>query len=369
MNANDLSKKTITENGYILGKTIKGKGVEILTPSKIVYSSKSSAYKLYIEDDLKKISEIKAREDFSDLYVSQYRYDADWFNPCTFETQHLSLDDFIVLYEKEPERINQFTISKKEQIIGHVSLSKYKSDRDSQVQLCEDLLALQKITIYLNFEDGYEIDYTDDVFKFNQYCDNKYYNGDYTLEHGDRISQKSSDADYFDGRMTHHNYDYMEFINFNEDEYLSELDPDETLAVYHRRAKDWYVGYSLNSLEMCIYYKIPGYYYEKTDFEEEVMYLQTYKENQDLKDKVLEYLKSTKENLEMNCFIDNELDESNDYRDCHVDFEVIGLCFEDTRSLKELIINSIEWNYENIKENFLTAYNNAVNNRATCKLP
>ena len=90
-----------------------------------------------------------------------------------------------------------------------------------------------------------------------------------------------------------------------------------------------------------------------------------YKENKELLEKAEEFLKDTKEDLEMRCFICNELDEDYEYRKCNVDFKAVELCFEDVNGIKEEIWEKISWNYETINSDFSKAYNDALNERLT----
>lgn len=365
MKAKELTLKTITSNGYIVGKSIKGKGLEIFKPDVRVMSSKTNMYSVCIEDDTKRLLSLKEREDFKELYVLQYRHMEVWFNPCTFETQHISLENFIEEYLKSPESFRSFDINKKPQLIGYISLSKYKSDKDSQIQLCQDLMALNGISVYGEaFEDNWDMEYDDQIMKFTHHRDGNYWNGDYHLEHGNNWCEPKSDCSYFDGRMSNYNEMIMQdFTELDEGGFLKEIDPEDTISVYHRKGKDWYVGYSINSEEMYIYFKHEDFSYEKDDCEESIAYFYTYRENKELLDEVNNFLKSTKEDLEMKGFMENELDEDYDYRSCNVDFKVVELCFNDVDDLKELIYDKINWNYETIKNEFNKAYNQAVNAR------
>lgn len=365
MKAKELTLKTITENGYIIGNTIKGKGLEIFKPDVRVMSSKTNMYSVCIEDDTKRLLSLKEREDFSELYVVQYSHMESWYNPCTFETQHISLENFISEYLKSPESFRSFDINKRPQKIGHISLSKYKSDKNSQIQLCQDLMALNGVSVYGEaFEDSWDMEYDDEIMKFTHHRDGNYWNGDYHLEHGNNWCEPKSECSYFDGRMSNYNEMIMqEFSELDEGGYLKEIDPEETISVYHRKGKDWYVGYSINSEEMYVYYKDDNCTYSKDDCEESIAYFYTYKENKELLEEVNNFLKSTKEDLEMKGFIENELDEDNDYRSSNVDFKVVELCFDDIDDLKELIYNKINWNYETIEGEFNKAYNEVVNSR------
>lgn len=367
MNAKDITIKTISENGAIIGKSIKGKGLEIFNIDTRVMTAKSSAYSSYIDEDKAKLLALKEREDFDELYVCQYRHLEEYYSPCTFETQHILLDEFISEYLKSPESFTSFHVNKKPQKIGHISLSKYNSSKQSQIKLCQDLLGLSGISIYGEvFEDNWDMQYDDSIKKFEESnSKGKYYDGDYYLEHGDKWCEPKGNCIYFDGRMKNCNDSVMEFFEFDEGEYLKELDPEKIISVYHRKGKDWYTGYSINQQEIYVYYKDENSTYEKNECEDDICYLYTYVENKELLEEVNKFLKDTKEDLEIRCYIGNELDEDCEYRDCSVDFKAVELCYDEIDGLKEEISDNISWNYETLPSEFINAYNKALNEKFT----
>ncbi|MFX4253355.1 hypothetical protein ACOL21_11050, partial [Aliarcobacter butzleri] len=85
---------------------------------------------------------------------------------------------------------------------------------------------------------------------------------DYILKHGNNICEIQSDCIYFDGRMENYNESEMDFYEFDEGEFLKDIDPEESICVYNRKYKDWYIGYSLNQKYMSLSYKQVGYDYD-----------------------------------------------------------------------------------------------------------
>ena len=114
---------------------------------------------------------------------------------------------------------------------------------------------------------------------------------------------------------------------------------------------------------MNIYYKQIGYSYDKDDCEEEELFFITYKENKELLDKVKDFLRTEKETLEMESYIENELDEDNDYRDSSYSISSLEFLFEDIFDLKQDIRDNIEWEYKNIKSNFQKTLNKLIDDK------
>lgn len=359
MNAKDITLRTIRENGFKIGKSIKGKGLEIYAPEIRVMYSYGELSSMQIEEFKSLVEKFEAEK----LYASSYYVDGKWSGSQSYETQVCKFIDLHKLFLENPKSFTSIQVNKIGEKIGHISLSKYKSDRQSQIELCQDLLKLQGLTIRGEAYESYnDIEYDDEIYTFKSHGD-YYCKGDYLLEHGSNTCESTSDSIYFDRRMNNYNESEMNIFEFDECEYLKEIDPEESISVYHREGEDWYIGYSLQDKEMNIYFKDENYEYDKEECEDDTIFFVTFKENKDLIDEVKNFLKSTKEDLEMRCFVANELDEDYDYRECNVDFSAVELCFNDVDDLKELIYNSIEWNFENIKSDFSKAYNDALNER------
>lgn len=349
MNAKNITIKNIKDNGYVIGKSIKGKGLEIFeADSRVFYSYNVSKTTLDKELDKHKNS---------NFYVESYKLknDAKYYSDLKIPINNFSID---------LDNLDFLSIKKEGSFIGYISLSKYKSDRDDQIKLCRDLLKLQQIeTRDEVFDSYYDIDYDDSIKSFKSDSNGNYWDGDYILKHGNSLCETQSDCIYFDGRMDNYNNSVMDFYEFDEGECLKDIDPEETICVYNRKYKDWYIGYSLNQRYMNISYKQIGYSYDKNDCDEEELFFITYKENEELLDKVKNFLRTEKEDLEMRGFIGNELEEENSYRETDIDFKIIGLCYDDVSSLKDEIYETIEWNYSTISIEFFKAYKKAIDSK------
>ena len=351
MNAKKITLKNITDNGYIIGKSVKGKGLEIFSDEKTVF------YKYLGTCSNKEIEDKLSKYDKSKLFIESYRVSSDTSWVCN---QRIPLDDFVL----DLASLECFSIKKESSLLGYIPISKYKSDKDSQVELCRDLLRLEQIeTRDEVFDSYYDIEYDDSIKTFKSDSSGYYWDGDYILKHGNNICELESDCAYFDGRMENYSESEMDYYEFDEGGYLKYIDPEETICVYNRKYKDWYIGYSLNQKYMNISYKEIGYDYDKDDCEEEELFFITYKENKELLDKVKNFLRTEKEDLEMRSFISNELEEENGYRETDIDFKIIDLCYDDVSSLKNEIYESIEWNYSTISIEFLKAYRKAIDSK------
>lgn len=360
MKAKELTLKNIQDNSYVIGKSVKGKGLEIFkSNSRIMY-----LYRDFSDMEISNFKELITKYDANKLYVSSYYRNGIWSGNKTFENQDIPFQEFYDLVLSGKDEVNQFSIELKGELLGYVSVSKYNSTQDSQAELLMDLLKLEGTEVYGDFHDDYwDHEGDSSVLEFQSDSYGSYYTGNYYLEHGNNVCEHTSECIHIDGRMKNYNGSEMDMFEFDESGWLKEIDPDETISVYHRKGKDWYVGYSLNSREMICNYRNEDYVYDKDECEEESIYFYEYKENKELLEKVKSVLVSTKEELEMRCFIANELEEDFEYRKCNVDYKAVELCFDDVDDLKELIFNRIEWNYETIVSEFNKAYNEAINER------
>ncbi len=86
--------------------------------------------------------------------------------------------------------------------------------------------------------------------------------------------------------------------------YFKEIDPAESIALYHRKGKDWYIGYSLELEDVYITYKDR----DGDVIEEEQSYVLKYTENKELLNKFVEWCESSKRDLEIKSYIYNELE-------------------------------------------------------------
>ncbi len=332
MNAKQITIKNITDNGYIIGKSVKGKGLEIFSNEKTVfYKYLGTCSKEVIEDKLSK-------HDKSKLFIESYRGSSDTSWVCN---QRIPLDDFVL----DLASLECLTIKKESSLLGYISVSKYTSDRSSQVSLLEDLICIEGFKVDGDvFDDYYDaVEYNDEVKDFQK---DKWYE-DYHLEHGSGLC--GDYAELFNGRMKHCSSSIMDYYEFDEGGYLKYIDPEETICVYNRKYKDWYVGYSLNSRDMTLSYKRDDYNYDKDDCEEDEVVFLIYKENTEKLQKVMDFLKIEKENLEVDSYIENELDEDYDYRDTSFSVPSLEFLFDELSDLRQDIRDNIDWEYKNIK--------------------
>ena len=116
MNAKKITLKNITDNGYIIGKSVKGKGLEIFSDEKTVF------YKYLGTCSNKEIEDKLSKYDKSKLFIESYRVSSDTSWVCN---QRIPLDDFVL----DLASLECFTIKSEASFIGYISLSKYKSEK------------------------------------------------------------------------------------------------------------------------------------------------------------------------------------------------------------------------------------------------
>ena len=87
MNAKQITIKNITDNGYVIGKSVKGKGLEIFSDEKTVF------YKYLGTCSNKEIEDKLSKYDKSKLFIESYRVSSDTSWVCN---QRIPLDDFVL---------------------------------------------------------------------------------------------------------------------------------------------------------------------------------------------------------------------------------------------------------------------------------
>lgn len=301
MNAKNLTKSNIQNFGYVYGKSIRGKGIEI-------FQSSSYGGTLWYSDNQKDKDNLIEKLNPSELYVKECRVvseDGSHMTSFNFDQDFASsLKKFEIkkIFESNFEGFDYVSFYKIPKFVGYISVSKYKSDLESQKELIIDLLALEGKNVAYDDYDYYN---EDDVMNFNSSS------GNYSSEWGGSIAEDTGDCVYVDGRLSEYNSSVVDdFWTFRDDEhdYYKEIDPDETISVYHRKGKDWYVGYSLESLDVCIAYKEEDYDYDSPeDFDEFTGEYLVYSPNRELLDKFVASLESDKKWLEIKSYIYNEL--------------------------------------------------------------
>lgn len=360
MNAKELTLKNIQDNSFVAGKSVKGKGLEVFEANRrIMY-----IYKDFSDKVISNFKELITKYDASRLFVSSYYRNGIWSGNKTFENQDMTFQEFYDLVLSCKEEVNQFSIELRGEFLGYVSVSKYNSSKDSQAELLMDLLKLEGTEVYGDFHyDYWDHEGDSSVLEFESDSEGSYYNGDYYLVHGNKVCEDTDECIYIDGRMDNYNESEMDFFEIDESGWLKEIDPNESISVYHRKSKDWYIGYSLDSREMVCNYKDEDYTYEKDKCEEESIYFYEYKENKELLEKVTDALKSIKEDLENRCFIANELDEDYDYRESDIYLKTVEFIYDNTDTLKEDIMNKISWDANSIKIELNSVYTDIINSK------
>lgn len=114
---------------------------------------------------------------------------------------------------------------------------------------------------------------------------------------------------------------------------------------------------------MTLSYKRDDYNYDKDDCEEDEVVFLIYKENTEKLQKVMDFLKIEKENLEVDSYIENELDEDYDYRDTSFSVPSLEFLFDELSDLRQDIRDNIDWEYKNIKSNFQKTLNKLIDDK------
>ena len=83
MNAKKITLRTIRENGFKIGKSIKGKGLEIYAPETRVMYSYGELSSMQIEEFKSLVEKFEAEK----LYASSYYVDGIWSGSQSYETQ------------------------------------------------------------------------------------------------------------------------------------------------------------------------------------------------------------------------------------------------------------------------------------------
>jgi hypothetical protein len=250
-------------------------------------------------------------------------------------------------------------------LLGHLPLSKFDNDLSGQQEMTKALLALHDVKVYGEFEDS-SYDLEDQAKEFDETSnDGERYTGDYSLIHGNSYyCEEEGECEYIDGRVSNNNESVIEdfwSFGFNEDGYLSELDPKESICIYHRKGKDWYVGYTLEerNLELC-------YFDGDEVIEWEEFYTLTFTPNKELLEKVVDVVKGWKEDVEVRGFINNELEIGGCSYDSYynqgiVNKKLVEFMYDDVQTLREEIEENLtSWKEDTIAEEFTKAYNKAI---------
>jgi len=375
MNTNQITKHNIRENGFRIGKSIRGKGTEIFSADEHIidqWSLSPTSYR-YFTHFSNVMRYVYGEKDIDSLYVRRITIkDGEDSKRFSFDNKETSQRVFNVkeLFENNFKDVEDILIYKEHNVLhGYVSLSKYKKDLDSQKELMVDLFALVGASFSVDGmdTDDWDLDINDETHDISGH------RSDYSLVHGENeIVQNTSICEYVEGKPDNHNSLVDEdFWNFTYEEcmktYLMELDPKEELTVYHRKGKDWYVGETLHTQDLYITY-FDEDSCEVGEVEEDTFFvLAKIGDNKELIKKFVDVLNGYREDFSLNSYINNELeiggyDNQTDFcNDGIVNQDLVELIYEDKGDLKNQIVESISsWKKEDIKQEFMTAYQKAI---------
>jgi len=372
MNALEITKENIKANGFRVGKAVKGKGYEM-------FEAEYNFFYIWgtIDDDkMKKLQTKLNNANINSLYISDIYYINGKAEKRHFQYENLEMAqsqvDLKKLIATKFKGVSEAQIRcRPTKLPGYFPISKYKSDLDSQKEMIVELLSFEGKGLYSDelFDYDDEWAYDDDIMSFG----GKDYNGDYGLVHGDSYyMDDTSECEYVDGRLEHHNSMIVnDFWNLDYEEcfksHFEELDPKDKICVYHRKGKDWYVGYQYDSQEMIISYRD-----EYGEICEDGFYALYYEKDAELVKKFVDILESWRDDLSAKSYICNELEIGEDFSDYYNDGVVnqtlIGLVYEDKNDFRDEIEESIKsWELETIKEEFARAYSAAIDSKIQVK--
>jgi len=296
MKTREIIDANIVAIGFVAGKSVRGKGLQIFTPVKSV----DHAYDFGSEG----LDAERAEKAFSKIEGERLVFLlSDNGSDYTEVSEAEFRANFVGKKSASIKRLGE--------LIGYIPVSKYDADLVSQKQLVEDLYALWGHKVGSDWLDCSYYDF-DDVMSFNKENRGTYYNGDYSLVHGNTICQDEGDCEKIDGRLDYYSESvvddfWMDGLD-SEKCYLKELDPEESICVYHRKGKDWYVGYSMSEEEIYLTYKT-----EDGDLaEEEYFKILLWKENPEILQKIVEVVKGWKLDCDVKGYINIQLADDED---------------------------------------------------------
>jgi len=365
MNAKEIKIQNIKNLGYKAGTGVKGKGTQICLTSRHFKSFWSIN-----ENSSKDLAAQMKKQNvkLDELYIQSGSYlkDGDTISFSFKENYPIAEAQFNLkeLVKTNFKGLKSCYIYLKPKIVGYFPLSKYDTDKQSQLKMIEEFIQqFDEVELYGDFEDT---NWSYDCMEFsNTDNDGDRYVGDYEQYHGNSYyTEDTGDCEYVDGRVDNWNETVLDdFWSFGPDEgeWLKEEDPNDAIAVYARKGKDWYVGYTLEEREFYVSYE-DDY---KGLVEEEEFYALVYQPNKELKQKVIDIVKSWKNDVETKGYIYNQCDEDYDRSyDCSiVNFKLVELLYEDIHDFRSEIIENIRsWKSDTIANEFLIAYTKVINN-------
>lgn len=333
----ELVIKNIEDAGFEAGRSIKGKGLEVFTKHTLAYTTKyHTKDKLFSHDEMCYLKELHKRYDLSkhvyllDSQIADRTY-------REFDENWLELDEVL--------SAQKFSLYEKPRLLCHLPLSKYDTDRCDQIKLVNDVLEFND-EVYGELDEYCDID---KCIIFNNSHDNTYYKDDYELLHGECTAYEKDDCEYIDGRLSHHNSSVVDDLwsfRMYEDDFFSYIDPMNQLAVYHRKGKDFYIGYSLEEISIII-----NFIDEDNELTEEEFYYLRQRPNKELLQSAKEHLESLKKDTELRSYVSNELeigelDSNFDYNDRVFNLGILKLVFDDLYEARNYVEENVDFTKE-----------------------
>ena len=364
MNAKEIKIQNIKNLGYKVGTVIKDNKAEISLKSRhfrSCWSVDENCALALVEQIKEEIVEIE------DLYIQSGSYLSDGdIIQFSFEEDYLKAEaefNLEELIKTNFEGLKSCYIYLKPKIVGYFSLSNYDVDKKSQMKMVKEFIKqFDGVELYGNFEDT---DWNYSCMEFPHIGSDGYrYVDDYDQYHGNsRYAENKGDCEYVYGRLCNWNETVLNnFWSFGPDEegWLNEIDPCGTIAVYTRKGKDWFIGYSLEEREFYISYEDR----HGKLVEEEKFYALVYQQNQELRQNVVNIVKSWKNDVEAEGYIYNQFDFNVDNDDRTVDKDVAQLLYEESDDFRNEVIDNIQkWGVSTIDEEFFKAYNKVVDKK------
>lgn len=299
--------KNLTEViGVKVGKSVKGKGIEIFEEDAKFFSSYWNFPNIEDGSFLKELSAKVAKDPsvVDRMYIRQF-YLQDYLKPHEFP----SIADILTGEGLKDCKLIDIGL-KGVKLYGHLPLSKYDAtDIHSMEQLAKDVFALMG---YKTSDEVLDSCYSefDDIITFKEEHGWEKGRGNHKHIHGGliawddkaEISQCWKLSNYNDGVVD----DFWDFDLECTKEYLkNDLDPKGEITVYAYKGKKGYFGYTLNEQE---YGEL---YYLDEDGEEAYDYAKFlyWKENKELLEEVAKVFEGHLHDVEVKGYIYNELRE------------------------------------------------------------
>lgn len=346
MNAKQITLENIKNYGSIIGSSIRGKGLEIYDFPKyagMLYENTSDERKailVKLDPDKVFVKECRYLSEDGKEVISK-NYDNDF-------KSSLLRHDVKKIFENDFAGFGYISFYEIPKKLGYISVSKYDATLDSQKGLITDLLALDEKEIYTNEREYCEKD--NDAIFFEHNNEDDYYNDDYSLEYGGHYAMDKTAAEHIDTRVYDANWSVVEdFWNFREKERFSEIDPNETVSIYHRKGKDFYVTHSLEEFDMTLVYKEEEFNYEVDDYEETNLEYLVYTPNEEGIDKCVSKIKEELKKIKTKSYLYNELRISDGYgndfsnNDNIFNLNIINNYFDNEFEAACAIEDFIEW--------------------------